>query len=302
MQIPNKIDWKRGMEIMPETFISADGYHDSLSTINRQLLVPFTYGLVPLHRFELKYTIEGNRLTLAKVACTILDCEGNLLQLTQGTAVPLPTGAPGTYYLAVSSGEANHTEKNGVPQLERTYKFQIINLMNPNSPSLFPLMKLHADHGGWKVMDFIPPCCAVSAHPELANLTSQCKQGLGKVLSITEEKGNREAYYQVGCLLVELSNSARSDTPSMLVSRLKKAVFILKSEHLLDEENADLLKRADEFVWKEYTPNMLFETLQEALSFINAALEFLQRVKPVPVPVVEKPKPEPEEEEFTYML
>lgn len=302
MQILNKIDWKKGMEIMPETFINADGYHDSISTINRQLLVPFTYGLVPLQSFELKYVIEGNQLTLAKVACTILDCEGHLLQLTQGTRIPLPKDVQGTYYLAVSCGEVNHLEKNGVPQLVQTYKYQIINLMNPNSPSLFPLMKLCANNGDWEVMDFIPPCCAVSAHPELANLTNQCKQWLGKVLNLTEQKDNREAFYRIGYLLVELSNSARSDTPSMLVTRLKKAVFILKSEHLLDEENTNLLKRAEEFVWKEYTPNMLFETLQEALSFIHSAMEFLQRVKTAPEPVVEKPKPEPEEKEFTYML
>lgn len=301
MQTFNRIDWKRGMEIMPETFTKADDYHDSVSLVNRQVLVPFTYGLVPLHDFELKYSLNYSSLTLEKLSCTILACDGSLLQLTQGVNVPLPKDAQGTYYLAVSCGEPNHTEKSGVPMLEKTYKYQIINLLNPNSPSLFPLMKLYANNGEWEVVDFIPPCCAVGAHAGLATLTNQCRQWMDKVLQLTGQQERTEAYYRFGLLLVEFSNTIHSDSPFMLVTRLKKAVFILKSEHLLDESDTLLLDRAEDFIWNEFTPNTLFETLQEALSIIHAAVDYLQQNKQEPAPVVEKPQ-EPEEEEFTYML
>ena len=98
----DRIDWKRGMEIMPETFLYADGYHDSVSRLNRQLLVPFAYGLVPLHDFTLKYTIFDHKLTIDKISCTIMDCEGNILHITKGISLPLPKEAQGTFYLAVN--------------------------------------------------------------------------------------------------------------------------------------------------------------------------------------------------------
>ena len=298
----DRIDWKRGMEIMPETFLYADGYHDSVSRLNRQLLVPFAYGLVPLHDFTLKYTIIDHKLTIDKISCTIMDGEGNVLHITKGISLPLPKEVQGTFYLAVSCGEEDHIEKNGVPMLEQGYKFQIINLLNPCSPFLFPLLKLHAENGDWEVVDFIPPCCVVSAHSDLSNLSNQCRQCLGKILDLVEKKGDKDACYQIGYLIIEMSNSSRYDTPAMLISYLKKAVFILKSNHLFDGSDDELLDRAGEFVQLEYNPNALFETIQEALSYLHAALAFLQQTKSEPVPVVEKPKPEPEEEEFTYML
>ena len=295
----DRIDWKRGMEIMPETFLYADGYHDSVSRLNRQLLVPFAYGLVPLHDFTLKYTIFDHKLTIDKISCTIMDREGNILHITKGISLPLPKEAQGTFYLAVSCGEDDHVEKNGVPLVEQGYKFQIINLLNPCSPLLFPLLKLQAGNGDWEVLDFIPPCCAISAHSELTNLTNQCRQWLDKILALVENKECNEAYYQIGYVQIELANSIRYATPSMLISLLKKAVFILKTNQLLDKED---INRAGEFVWLEYNPNTLSETIQEALSFLNSAVTFLQHAKPEPAPAVEKPKQEPEEEEIAYLL
>lgn len=295
----DRIDWKRGMEIMPETFLYADGYHDSVSRLNRQLLVPFAYGLVPLHDFTLKYTIFDHKLTIDKISCTIMDCEGNILHITKGISLPLPKEAQGTFYLAVSCGEDDHVEKNGVPMVEQGYKFQIINLLNPCSPLLFPLLKLQAGNGDWEALDFIPPCCAISAHSELTNLTNQCRQWLDKILALVENKECNEAYYQIGYVQIELANSIRYATPSMLISLLKKAVFILKTNQLLDKED---IGRAGEFVWLEYNPNTLSETIQEALSFLQSAVTFLQHAKPEPAPVMEKPKQEPEEEEFAYLL
>ena len=295
----DRIDWKRGMEIMPETFLYADSYYDSVSRLNRQLLVPFAYGLVPLHDFTLKYTITDQKLTIDRISCTIMDCEGTILHITKGTSLPLPEKVQGTFYLAVSCGEENHVEKNGVPMVEQGYKFQIINLLNPCSPLLFPLLKLQAGNGEWEALDFIPPCCAISAHGELTNLTNQCRQWLDKILALVENKEYIETYYQIGYVQIELANSIRYATPSMLISLLKKAVFILKTNQLLDKED---INRAGEFVWLEYNPNTLSETIQEALSFLNSAVTFLQHAKPEPAPAVEKPKQEPEEEEIAYLL
>lgn len=295
----DRIDWKRGMEIMPETFLFADGYHDSVSRINRQLLVPFAFGLVPLHDFELKYSIRDHELTIDKISCTIIDREGSILNITKGVSIPLPNDAHGTYYLAVSYGEEVRTEKNGVPLVEQGYKFQLINLLNPCSPLLFPLLKLQAANGDWEVLDFIPPCCAISAHGELTNLTKQCKQWLEKILALVENIESNDAYHQIGYLLIDWSNIIRYATPSLLISHLKKAVFLLKTNQLL--EDSDMV-RAGEFVWQEYNPNMLFETIQEALSLLHSAVIFLQQSKPKPAPVVEKPNQELEEEEFAYLL
>ena len=51
---------------MPETFIGAEEYHDQLSMINRQLMVPLAYGLVPLREFELNARFLTSILYLRK--------------------------------------------------------------------------------------------------------------------------------------------------------------------------------------------------------------------------------------------
>lgn len=301
MQINNKIDWKRGMEVTPATFIEADNHHDSIRRLYRQLIAPMAYGLIPQSDFELKYAFKDSHLILEKVSCTILDTEGHLLQLTKGTAVPLPKTAQGVCYLAVSFDGENHIEENGVPYVEDSCKYQIINLLNPDSLSPFPILKLYAGPESWEVLDFIPPCYTLSAHPELTDLSHQCKQCLQKLWTLLGKKERGEAFFQLGCLLVEMTNAAHIDTVAAFVSRLKKIVFALQNNHLLDESDSGLLDKAETFVWQEYNPNSIFETIQEALSFIHSALALLERAKVEAAPVVEKPAPEPEEE-LTYML
>lgn len=302
MKTFNRIDWKKGMEIMPETFLYADSHHDNISRINRQMLVPFAYGLVPMRDFELKYTILDHKLTLDKIACTIMDSEGNLLNITKGVTLPLPKEVQGTYYLTVSYGEEEHVEKNGVPQVERNYKFQLINLFNPSSPLLFPIMKLRAENGEWEVLDFIPPCFSINSCNQLADLAGHCRQQITKMLELVEKRELTAAYGQIGYLLIEWSNTLSSDLPASFVTRLKKIIFVVKANHLFDDADETLMTRMDNFIWREFNPNALFETIQEALSYLHAAIAYLQEVKTEPVPVVEKPKPEPEEEELTYML
>lgn len=298
----NRIDWKRGMEIMPETFIGAEEYHDQLSMINRQLMVPLAYGLVPLQKFELKCTVHDQHIILEKVNATIMNCDGHLIHLSEGVKIPLPRDAHGIYYLAVSIEGDRHIEENGVPYLKKEYHYQIINLLNTYTPSLFPILKLHASHGDWEDMDFIPPCCTVSAHPEFARVAELCVQWLKKILSITGQKDYGDLSFQLGSLLIDTADTAQCGTSSMLITRLKKALLILLTYHLLDESDQELLTKAEEFVWRDYNPNTLFETMQDAMSLIHCSIEFLERVEPKSAPVVEKTKPEPEEEELTYML
>lgn len=298
----NKIDWKRGMEITPATFIEADNYHDSIRRFYRLLIAPVAYGLIPQSDFVLEYDFRDNNLLLKKISCTILDADGHLLQLTKGATVPLPKTAQGVYYLAVSLGEENHIEENGVPCVENICKYQIINLLNPDSVSLFPIMKLYAGPESWEVLDFIPPCYTLNAHPELTDLSNHCRQCLQKLWTLVGKKERGEAFFQLGCLLIEMTNAMHGDTVSAFVSRLKKIVYVLQNNHLLDEFASGILEQAETFVWKEYNPNAIFETIQEALTLIHSAVELLERAKVEPAPVVEKPKPEPEEEELTYML
>lgn len=298
----NKIDWKRGMEITPATFIEADNYHDSIRRFYRLLIAPVAYGLIPQSDFVLEYDFRDNNLLLKKISCTILDADGHLLQLTKGATVPLPKTVQGVYYLAVSFGGENHIEENGVPYVENICKYQIINLLNPDTSSLFPIAKLYAGPASWEVLDFIPPCYTLSAHSELVDLSHHCRQSLQKLYTLLGKKERGEAFFQLGSLLIEMINAVHSDTVPVFVSRLKKIVLVLQNNHLLDEHDSEWFDKAETFVWQEYNPNAIFETIQEALSLIHAATALLERAKVEPVPVVEKPKPEPEEEEFTYML
>lgn len=302
MQTLNKVDWKRGMEIVPETFICADGYHDSVSMINRQILLPLTYGLVPMHDFELKYTIRNHKILLEKVSATIMGGDGKLFQLSQGVEVSLPSDAQGIYYLVVSIGEDKHKEENSVPYLEKDYNYQVTNRLGLLPHVSFPVMKLHADQGEWEVLDFIPPCCTVNSHADFSNLMEKCRKCLVGILKTAEERNYKEACYQLGVQIIDLVTFMQSDIPAALISRLKKIVLILKTYHLFDETNDELSNKADDFIWSDYSSYTLYETLQDALSFFHSSISFLEQASQPPTPAVENNIQDPEEEEITYIL
>ena len=287
------------MEITPRTFMDADNYHIYENRIARQCIVPQPYGLLPQNTFELQYTIQGNKLVIGKISCVVLDINGVTLQLNRGVEIALPHTTQGIFYLIVSSGGDECVEENGVPYRVNPPRFNIINLLDNSKPSSLPLMKLQVNHGDWEVVDFIPPCCAVQAHPLLVQLAKQCKQALNKILSLARQQGYNEVYYELGGLLVELTNTLRGDTPIAFLTRLKKAIFILNAHNLLEKAG---FEEVDDFVWGEYNPHTILETIQRALAYFTIVIDFLTRPVEAPAPVVEKEKPKEEDEEITYML
>lgn len=299
MEKINRIDWKRGMEITPRTFMDADNYHIHENQINRQCIVPKSYGLVPQNSFDLKYAFQGNKLILEKVACVILDISGRTLRLDRKVEIALPHSSQGVYYLVVSSGNEEHIEENGVPYLVQSPQFHIVDSLESANSTSVPIMKLQVNQGDWEVVDFIPPCCAVQSHPLLAQLAKQCKQTLNKILQLMRQQGYNEAYYEMGILLVELANTVLCDTPVAFLTKIKKAVFILNVHHLLEKADFD---DVDSFVWSDYNPHAMLEAIQKALAYFSMAIDQLTHPVEEPAPVVEKAKPKEEDEEIIYML
>ena len=299
MERKNRIDWKRGMEITPRTFMEADNYHIHENQINRQCIIPNSYGLVPQNSFDLKYNIQGNQLILEKMSCVILDISGKTLQLDGGVEVELPRSSQGIFYLVVSLGKEEYFEENGVPYMAQSLQFRVVNLLEVDDSASFPIMKLQANQGDWEVSDFIPPCCAVQSHPFLTQLAKQCKQTLTKILQLTRQQEINEVYYELGGLLVELANEGMDSTPMAFLTIIKKAVFVLNIHNLLEKADSN---EVDGFVWGEYNPHALFETIQKALEYFSITIEQLSRPVEKPAPVVEKVKPKEEDEEITYML
>ena len=301
MKTVNRIDWRRGMSVGAKAFIESDNYHIFINKIAQFMAYPSAYGLVPGYDFELECHISHNQFVIDKVACIFIDSYSRIIQLTQGSTLNLQALSPGVYYVAVSLEQEKHVEIGGLPYLEQVPKYQIMNLFDSTEQPLFPLAKIEYSEGRWQVCDFIPPCCAVCSHPMFIELARHCKQRLGELLTLVEKQERSGAVDQLAFLYIELTDAVRNETAVDFISRLKKIVFALKTCHLVEDANASLWEKMKAFVWKEYNQNLIFETIQEALSYMAESIRFLtQEVRP-PAPVTEKVPP-PQEEELTSIL
>lgn len=301
MKTVNRIDWRRGMSIGAKAFIESDNYHIFINKIAQFMAYPSAYGLVPGYEFELECHIGHNQFVIDKVACIFIDSYSRIIQLTQGSTLNLQALSPGVYYVAVSLEQEKHVEIGGLPYLEQIPKYQIMNLFDSTEQPLFPLAKIEYSEGRWQVCDFIPPCCAVCSHHMFIELARQCKQRLGELLTLVEKQERSGAVDQLAFLYIELTDAVRNETAVDFITRLKKIVFALKTCHLVEDANVALWEKMKAFVWKEYNQNLIFETIQEALSYMVESIRFLtQEVRP-PAPVKENVPP-PQEEELTYNL
>ena len=298
MDVVNRIDWRRGMPIGAKVFIDADNYHIFTNKIARHLAAPMAYGLVPESQWVLETTISQDQLSIDKVAMVFIDKAGRIMQLDKGGEVSLRGLPQGVFYLAVSLVEEKHKETNGVPYLDQIFKYQVINLLEPENEVLFPVLKIQHEHDGWKVCDFIPPCCCVCSHPTLLILAKQCQQIVQQMLKVAEEKGMQQVEYEIGSLCIEWANSIATETAVEFIAQLKKIIFLMKPHPLFEQKDAVSEERIKSFIWNAYNPNMLLETIQEALSILTAVVDSMKVEPPKPAPVQEN---KVEEEEY-YIL
>lgn len=300
MDVVNRIDWRRGTPIGAQIFIEADKFHIFTNEIAQHLALPMAFGLVPNCEFVLESHICQDRLSVDKVAMVFIDKAGRIIQLDQGGEVSLRGLPQGVYYLAVRLDEEKHKETNGVPYLERLYKYQVMNLLEPDEGGLFPIMKIQYDQGGWGLCDFIPPCCCICSHPKLVAQAKQCQQMLREMLSLAEKKEMHDVESQVGLLYIELNNSFAVETAVSFIARLKKIIFSLKNNHLFDDKDFEFKQRLNSFIWNEYTPNMLYEMIQDFLYFVTTTVSHLKVEPQKPAPI--RGNKVPEDEEVTYTL
>ena len=298
MDVVNRIDWRRGMPIGAKVFIDADNYHIFTNKIARHLAAPMAYGLVPDSQCMLETTINQDQLSIDKVAMVFIDKAGRIIQLDKGGEVSLRGLPQGEYYLAVSLVEEKHKEANGVPYWDQIFKYQIINLFEPENEVLFPILKIQHEHGGWKICDFIPPCCSICSHPTLLALAKQCQQIVQQMLKVAEEKGLQQVEYEIGSLCIEWAHSIATEPAGEFIAQLKKIIFLMKTHPLFEQKDAVSNERIKSFIWSAYNPNMLLETIQEALSILTAVVNAMKVEPQKPVPVQEN---KAEEEEF-YIL
>lgn len=298
MEIHKRIDWKKGMEITPLTFIEADNFHICTQNLNRLLIASTAYGLVPNSQFSFQYIIRQNQLSIEKIDCTFIDQNGGISQVRKGASIRLNPMTPGTYYLTVLKTEDNHITENEVPYLEGNYEYKITNILDSNKSSSFPILKLQNEHGEWKAIDFIPPCYTLNSHQTLFDMARQCIQIVEKIMTLLEKQKQESAYYQLGLQFIELKDSISISTTAAFYSLLKKTVFLLKTHHLTDETDPNIQNRFKTMVSQVYNSHAIYDIFQEAIYLFRASHNFLESSRPAPIIVT----PKPEEEELTYTL
>ena len=76
-----RINWNVGMELTPETFIHLDNQWAEYRLLLRKVQASRQFGLIPDTEFNVSVSVDGDTLSLSKVACQALLPKGEMVSL-----------------------------------------------------------------------------------------------------------------------------------------------------------------------------------------------------------------------------
>lgn len=290
-----RINWNVGMELTPETFIHLENQLAEYRQLLRKVQASRQFGIIPNTEFNVSVSVDGDTLSLSKVACQALLPKGEMVSLNHSEELSFHLdNASGSCYLAVWPSEEEHTyELDDVPFVENGYQFGLRSLNE--LPGSMPLAKMIVEDGSWVIQnDYILPVMAMETSPVMLEMVTAIRQ---LALQITlQEKFELLRNHDLMKLLVEEMESVESSQhPKDFVTLSRR--FIRLFSYLTDE-----LPKPD---W-EYNPYDIQLYLYNVCSYLIKAHEILPTLEVVEYQAVPKQEPvaEPElepEEDFPIL-
>ena len=239
----NKIFWRAGQEITPETFIQADNYICAQQNLIRKLINLQYYGLLPIDdtnapSFTVNATLNGAELSIEQLCCNgvtkegyLIDFNTNQLPSAKKNRLIVPGNASRFSYVVLRIHPFEHTLVEPVVNEETpfalpVYELDIKELTNIEGNEL-PVLKIDSSQGHPAIdRNYIPPCMSIRSHQQLLDHYWHLKQSLNGIL--TALNGKKEQYaqliYPVSFLLFDLEQLSLNAPPFHLIQLLKKTV------------------------------------------------------------------------------
>ena len=291
MEKHNKIYWKKGLDITPDTFINADNYHIAERNLLGRFCAFRLYGILSDEKFYISKRLDNNTLYIENLECSAITRDGYLIDVQRNTPfdkeISLKEATDTEYYVIITVDPYSNTfaddEKVHIyPEYKLALKRVGVSIENG-----IPVLKIYKDdYQAWKIDEnYIPPSIALYS---VDSLKEKYIEILNKYNNIIEKLPESDAIYRQATLFkLELDNYCLQESPEELTLLLKKICWILKLYVKL-EKNITEFPSVEKFMEMKYNHN-------EIGNILNLGLESLEEIDQK---IDEKPKEiKPEEPE-----
>ena len=210
----NKIFWRAGQEITPDTFIQADNHSCSQYNLIRRLIAGAYYGLLPQEATgALSYTVKANLnnrvLHMEQITCYGTTAAGYLIQFdhNRSTALPnlqlpLPPADADAFYVVLRVDPyvqvlIEPVENEEAPEAHSAYELDIKEISQIAADELAILKINNLDGTPVVDADYIPPCSSVYACAKMRSVFEAVKTLFAEIHSSLLQNQNRYANLSV---------------------------------------------------------------------------------------------------------
>lgn len=237
----NKICWRIGQEITPDTFIQADNYICSQHNLIRRLIADKCYGLLPDGEadFAVKANLNNKDFYFEQLVCCGTTEAGYLVLFANEWQSSLPKRQ-----LSITHSNANAfyvvlrinpyeqvliepVENDEAPMAHAAYELDIRELDKIAANEL-ALIKIDNTHSSPLIANnYMPPCMSVNACAKLLETYELLKQLLTEIHSHIKRKDDifGKISYPLAMLYDELYEFPLSSPPIALLRLIKKIIL-----------------------------------------------------------------------------
>ena len=239
----NKIFWRTGLEITPETFIQVDNYVCAQQNLIRKLVNLQYYGLLPemeagAPALTVNANLHGSEIMIERLFCNGVTKEGHLIQFSneqlpamKNQRLMTRSNTSGCCYVVLRIKSFEQTLIEPVENLETPLALPVYELdvkeLTQIAGNELPILKIDTSQYSPKIdPNYIPPCMAVRSCEILLEQYRKLKQMVTDIIAVVSGKKSQyqQLLYPVTILLFELEHFSLNNPPYYFIQLLKKTV------------------------------------------------------------------------------
>jgi len=281
-QTINKVFWKIGQEITPQTFIQADNYICNQYNLIRRLIADKSYGMLPQTETDtpslsVKANLNNGNLYIEQLDCHGTTEAGYLALFKQNLLASLPkqqlsihdSNAPAFYVvLRINPYEQvliEPIDNAEAPEAHSAYELDI-RALNEIAANELAILKINNNNHSPAIdLDYIPPCMSVNSCAGLREIFDSVKQLFIEIQAIMEAKIDQfeKILFPLALLQHDLEVFPLSNPPIALVRLIKK----IMTTYQFFVPDIRKIRLPD--VLGEYSQNDVAITFKSLLSYLN---------------------------------
>jgi len=303
MKQKDKIFWRIGQEITPETFIQADNYICSQQSLIRRLISHKYYGLLPCidansSSLSIKVSLNNRDIYVEELMCYGITSAGYLIEFdnymlasVKKKNLLIQNVNSNAFFLVLrikpfEQSLIEPVENEETPFSHPEYELDIKESGQIEEDEL-SIMKFDTTDGFPKIdNDYIPPCMSIDSFVKLSDNFMIFKRVINEIWTQVDLKKDQfqKLFYPFRLLLFELDEFDLSEPPVSLIRLIKKIIltlsFFIPEIRQINEQDLNT----------EYDHNDISHYFKSLIKYLNEILFIVSKVEEVKVV---------EEEDFT---